>query len=234
MRSCALCRLEWLKALPFVCSGGFPSCTIVEATIPSPCPTLCSGPVRNYTFPSASVPSLHPLRGTWRTMAFVRELPRYYGAVRLPGPYIAVVLLRFTARTVAPSTTISHRLSRFPREKLSCMLGVLDHAGPARLSRWRDVPCCLPRIWMASAPWIRVFSRLDIPACMSPVNAWPAFLRTPTHDSGPMRFATPSSYGTCTRYLSPVLTGAPKIDPPQHSAPYSLDSKQREEKPRRC
>jgi hypothetical protein len=38
-------------------------------------------------------------------------------------------------------------------------------------------------------------------------------LRSPAHDSGPMRFAIPSSYGTFTHYLSPVLTGAPRADP---------------------
>jgi hypothetical protein len=31
------------------------------------------------------------------------------------------------------------------------------------------------------------------------------------HGSGPMRVATPSSWGTCTSYSLPVLTGAPQI-----------------------
>ena len=52
---------------------------------------------------------------------------------------------------------------------------------------------------------------------MSPVNASQASLRTNTHDSGPMRFAIPSSYGTFTHYLSPVLTGAPRADPASFS-----------------
>ena len=46
-------------------------------------------------------------------------------------------------------------------------------------------------------------SRLNIPAHMPPVNAWPAPLRTHTHHSGPMWIATPSSYETFTHcYLA--------------------------------
>jgi hypothetical protein len=41
-------------------------------------------------------------------------------------------------------------------------------------------------------------SRLNIPAHMPPVNAWPVPLRTHTHHSGPMWIATPSSYETFT------------------------------------
>ena len=52
------------------------------------------------------------------------------------------------------------------------------------------------------------FSRLNNPACMPPVNASPTTLRAPAHDSGPMRFAIPSSCGTDPHYLSPVLIGA--------------------------
>jgi len=50
-------------------------------------------------------------------------------------------------------------------------------------------------------------------AHIPPVNASQTPLRSPAHDSGPMRFAIPSSYGTFTHYLSPVLTGAPRVTP---------------------
>ena len=69
--------------------------------------------------------------------------------------------LEFTARTAAPSATISLRISRFPCEKLAYVLGVLDRAGSVCLSRYRDSPFCLPLDLRASAPWIRVFSRLN-------------------------------------------------------------------------
>jgi hypothetical protein len=67
-----------------------------------------------------------------------------------------------TARTVAPSATASHRISRFPYEKLACVLGVLDRTGSDYLSRLRGSPCCLPHCLMASAPWINGFSRLNM------------------------------------------------------------------------
>jgi len=41
-------------------------------------------------------------------------------------------------------------------------------------------------------------------AHIPPVNASQPSSRTTAHDSGPMRFATPSSYETFTHYLSPV------------------------------
>lgn len=50
-------------------------------------------------------------------------------------------------------------------------------------------------------------------AHMPPVNASLPPSRTSAHDSGPMRFATPSSYETFTHYFSPVFTGAPRADP---------------------
>lgn len=49
-------------------------------------------------------------------------------------------------------------------------------------------------------------------AHMPPVNASQPPLRTTAHDSGPMRFAIPSSYETFTHYFSPVFTGAPRAD----------------------
>ena len=45
------------------------------------------------------------------------------------------------------------------------------------------------------------------PAC-APVNASPAMLPQPAHDSGLERFATPSPYGSFIRYSLPAFTGA--------------------------
>ena len=50
------------------------------------------------------------------------------------------------------------------------------------------------------------------PAC-APVNASPAMLPPPAHDSGSGWFATPFLYGSFIRYSMPVLTGAFPPDP---------------------
>ena len=122
-----------------------------------------------------------------------------YGAVRLPATVrCRLASFEFTARTIAPSAMVDRGLSRFPCEELACVLGVLDRAGPVDLSRYRGDPYCLPLALTASASWMSTVSRLNIPAHMPPVNAWPAPLRTHTHHSGPMWIATPSSYETFT------------------------------------
>ena len=47
-------------------------------------PTQCPEPALLARIPLGQPPSLHPLRRTSRSSPFVRRLPRYYGAVRLP------------------------------------------------------------------------------------------------------------------------------------------------------
>src|SRR5437867_1468621 len=48
------------------------------------------------------------------------------------------------------------------------------------------------------------FSRLNTrPAC-SPVNASPSQLPAPTHDSGPLWVATPSTFRTCIYCTAPI------------------------------
>src|SRR5262245_23987811 len=66
-------------------------------------------------------------------------------------------------------------------------------------------PSVLPSAFAtASAPGIRIFTRLNgWPVC-SPTDASPPPLRTTAHGSGPMWLATPSSYRTCTDYSLPV------------------------------
>ena len=56
----------------------------------------------------------------------------------------------------------------------------------------------------ASAPRTNPISWLDDWPAHSPADASPASSRTPTHGSGPMCFATPSSRWTCTTYSLPV------------------------------
>ena len=164
-------------------------------------------------FPSTRCPSLHLLRQPWRTMVFVRRLLRYYGTVRLPGSCIAVVLHRIHGTShYAICSGQSQDIPVLPCEKLACVLRVLDHAG-LNTSRGYEVyhvafrfPRCVgtPEEGLFAAQYL---------AHMSPVNVSHPTLRTSAHVSGPIRFATPSSYGTFTHYLTPVLAGAPRADP---------------------
>ena len=66
-------------------------------------------------------------------------------------------------------------------------------------------PSVLPSAFAtASAPGIRIFTRLNgWPVC-SPTDASPPPSRATAHGSGPMWLATPSSYRTCTDYSLPV------------------------------
>src|ERR1039457_5090052 len=78
-------------------------------------------------------PSLHGLLRP--SPAFVRPLPRYYAAVRLP----AAVPLRLIAHRLLPAfpvlpSTDGRGASRFSRLKFLCMRGVFDSAGPDALA----------------------------------------------------------------------------------------------------
>ncbi len=132
-------------------------------------------------------PFLRPLRHPQRVASLVRGHLRYYGPVRLPAVRASPSCsLGFTAR--ASGAIFSPRpnggISRFLLARLVYVRGVYDHAGPDqalaiallvhvafRSMRGRRHPDC-------------VFSRLNIPARIPPVNA----SRTPcgrlAHDSG--------------------------------------------------
>jgi hypothetical protein len=122
----------------------------------------------------------------------VRQLPRYYAAVRLPS---AITHRRtpsgFPMRS-APEDAEDPGISRFPREMFPRVRGVFDRAGSAPASPMRQTRCGLRPISTASAPrsprdrsprsWI---SRLDTRPARTPVNASPTPSRMCTHDSGP-------------------------------------------------
>ena len=66
------------------------------------CPALCPVAVTLNRVPFGPLPSLHQLRRGRRTARFVRRLPRYYGAVRLPQPvHRRLVPTGFTTRTAS-------------------------------------------------------------------------------------------------------------------------------------
>src|SRR5208337_3119183 len=100
--------------------------------------------------------------------------------------------------------------SRFPRKELPHMPGSSTTPGwaaartnaPVHVA-FRDSDHVGARNYL--------LSRLNGWPMHSPVNASSASSRIPTHDSGPMRLATPSSQRTFTAYSLPVSTGAPEI-----------------------
>ena len=79
-------------------------------------------------------------------------------------------------------------------------------------------PSMSPSVFMTtSAPETILLSRLDGWPMHSPVNASSASSRIPTHNSGPMRFATPSSQRTFTAYSCRFLPAHQKS---RKSAPW--------------
>ena len=86
-------------------------------------------------------------------------------------------------------------------------------------SRDNDLPCVAFRLFRHRRhPGLNSLSRLNTRPVSSPVNASHTALRLYTHDSGPMRFAKPSTYGTFIHYLLPVLTGAPRLAAPNRTS----------------
>ena len=141
-------------------------------------------------WPAAFPPPRHHFRP-----GLVRQLPRYYAAVRLP----ASVAHRCTplgsmrpARHASQRAAEDRGTSRFPYEMFPHLRGVSDRAGSGAASSIRQLRCCLRLTSTASAPrttrssrraaWITV---LDARPARTPVNASPTPSRMCTHDSGP-------------------------------------------------
>src|ERR1700723_1731850 len=129
--------------------------------------------------------SLHPLRR--RLSGIVRELPRYYRAVRLPKSVRhRRASLDFSMRPKATATLGGLGISRFPREVFPYVLGVSDRAGLWYTSRYRCTRWSLPLLLTASASRSKFLSRLNTRPARSPANASTPPLRATPHDSGPM------------------------------------------------
>jgi len=108
-------------------------------------------------------------------------------------------------------------VSRFSRMEFPHMHRVFDSAVPTSGSR----PIVARRMAFPTSEQGRhtelLISELNTwPAC-TPVNASPAALPPPAHDSGPRWLAIPSLYGSCIRNSTPVYPGAfsdPSSTPP--------------------
>src|ERR1700730_3858274 len=99
-------------------------------------PARCPGRVLLWQVPFGQPSSLHPLRR--RLSGIVRELPRYYRAVRLPKSVRhRRASLDFPMRPKAIAALDGPGISRFPREVFPYVLGVSDRAGRWYTSRYR-------------------------------------------------------------------------------------------------
>ena len=103
-----------------------------------------------------------------------------------PQPFIAVVLLRFTARTSRCHPPRPVRgISRFSCIELPRMLRVYDSAGPVGdLLTNAAHHAAFPTVRRGRHPG-RVISELNGWPALPPVNASRAASRLPAHDSGP-------------------------------------------------
>jgi hypothetical protein len=168
-----------------------------------PIPVLCPVRVLSEPVPFDQSPSLHPLRGGWLSH-FVRELRRYYDSVRLPTfVHHRLASLDFPTRS-AQHPADKHGLSRFSRRLFPYMLRVSDRVGSKCLSRWRDIGYCLPHLLTRSAPQRKLISRFNTGPVRALVNASRLPLRTASHDSGSVWFATPLLYDSFIRNNLPV------------------------------
>ena len=147
---------------------------------------------RQTDFPwPAAFPPPPPLPGHCRP-GFVRQLPRYYAAVRLPSAMAHRRTPEGFPMRSALDVAEDPGTSRFPREMYSRMLGVSDRAGSMLASPKRQARCGLRHISTASAPRTSralrrgaCISRLNTLPARTPVNASQPSSRTSAHDSGP-------------------------------------------------
>jgi len=128
---------------------------------------------RQTDFPwPAAFPPPPPPPGHCRP-SFVRQLPRYYAAVRL----LSVMAHRRTPEGFPMRSALNvaedPEISRFPREMCPRMHGVSDCAGFALASPKRQARCGLRHVSKTSAPRTTCTSRRR--ACISQLNTRPAF-----------------------------------------------------------
>ncbi len=150
-----------------------------------PSPALCPELVSLNRFPLVS-----PLSSTFSAGYGVPQslFEGFTGTMKLsdfPQPFIAVVLLRFTAQTSRCHPTRPVRgISRFSCIECPRMRGVSDSAGPVHDSLTNALHCvAFPIVQRGRHPG-GVISELNTRPALPPVNASRAASRLPAHDSG--------------------------------------------------
>ena len=155
-------------------------------------------------------PSLHPLRRSRPRAAFVRELLRYYGPVRLPAfVHHGRTPLGFTVRT----TFTPWSKTGSPGFRVRCF-GACSGSKTARSpcpSRHDDGHGVAFRTGVrASTLRTKFITQFTTRPAPSPVNASHGPLRTHRHDSGPAWLANPS---LCKTFICNTLPAFPGASP---------------------
>ena len=143
--------------------------------------------------------------------AFVRALPRYYATVRLPrNMHADVRLLAFSDRPAPGQRRASLGSPGSRAWSFQPCLG----SRPAGLrpvhSRLKLSPTAVwPSVYQDNVGTreVSMISELHTQPACTPVNASPAMLPPPAHDSGLECFATAFPCGFLIGYAMPVLTG---------------------------
>jgi hypothetical protein len=171
------------------------ACRTQSSTCDRETPALRPAPGMLDHVPLGQLPSLHLLRRSLGA-TFVRRLPRYYEAVRLPAPvhhgrtpWVHRADLTSQARC---------RASRVPHTVFPYMQRSPTPPGPSP-PHHNGVDDVAFRVFGARRhPGLAAISGLNTLPVHSPVNASCLPLPINPHDSGPVWLARPSLSGTCT------------------------------------
>ena len=152
-------------------------------------------------------PFLHPLR----LLRVVRELLRYYFAIRLPVPvYHWLTPLGFPTQPAVPS---SHRAGTGSPDSRSGCFGACTRSPTTQsLTETRtNASAVLPSsgIERVGALKFLCISWLNTRPALSPANASPVGLLPSAHGSGSAWLAMPLLFETFTHDILPVFIGAP-------------------------
>jgi hypothetical protein len=190
-------------------------------------PPQSAGQGHRCCIPLGSRPSLHHLRCRRNfTHSFVRQLHRYYATIRLPAPMTrGRTPTGFTTRTALAPTgaaAVGSRDLPVPDKLFPSMMRsqTAQSPSPPRQCGGPSVAFGMTSVPRRSGP---VISRLNTQPARAPVNASSAPLPSPTHDSGSLWMAIPSTYVSFRHDNSPVS----RRTTPNHSLKLSANGMSR-------
>ena len=140
-----------------------------------------------------------------RFPGFVRRLHGCHGGVRLlPSVRHWLAASAFPTRPMSLGTRAERRPPGFRAKSVVACMGSLTTPSRFTGSPWRPRPCCLPGLPTRPALGSPL-SRLNTQPATPLANASPMTSRSAAHDTGPVRLARPSPYGTCIHYSLPAF-----------------------------